>query len=161
MLRGALFFQREPDVKTVVFIATPHQGSVVADVGIIQAALRLVLFLPKMARQRVAAVVALPSAYINPLLRGFHNWGLEGIENCSTGHPFFAALARHPVGITYHSIIGTRHALDFRNGSDGIVPYWSAHLDGAASETIVPYTHGCLEKPNTVRAVMKILKSTK
>jgi pimeloyl-ACP methyl ester carboxylesterase len=158
MLRGALFFHREPDVRTVVFIGTPHQGSVLADVGIIRAALRLVLFLPKTAQRRMQALAALPPAYINPMLRGFHHWGVEGTENCSTTHPFFLALARHPVGVSFHSIIATRHAVDIRDGGDGIVPYWSAHLEGAASETIVPYTHGCLEKPKTVRAVMRILK---
>jgi len=158
MLRGALFFRREPDVKTVVFISTPHQGSVVADVGIIRAALRLVLFLPKTARQHVQAVAALPHGYINPALHGFHNWGLEGTENCSPEHPFFRALARHIPAVSYHSIIATRRTLDFRNGGDGIVPYSSAHLDGAASETTVPYSHRCIERPKTVHAVMKILK---
>jgi triacylglycerol esterase/lipase EstA (alpha/beta hydrolase family) len=158
MLRGALFFKREPNVKTVVFIGTPHQGSVLADVGIVRAVLRLILFLPKTAQQQVQALVSLPPTYINPTLRGFHHWGVEGTENCSTGHPFFHALAQHPVAISYHSIIATRRTIDFRNGGDGVVPYWSAHLDGAASETIVPYMHGCLEKPKTVRAVMKILK---
>ena len=158
MVRGALFFQREPDVKTVVFISTPHQGSVVADVGIIRAALRLVLFLPKTARQRMQALAALPPAYIHPTLRGFHEWGVGGIENCTTGHPFLLALARHPLAVPFHSIIATGRAADFRNGGDGIVPYWSAHLEGASSETILPYTHQCIEKPKTVQAVMKILK---
>ena len=161
MLRGALFFQREPDVKTVVFINTPHQGSVLADVGIVRAVLRLILFLPKTARQHLQAVAALPPSYINPTLRGFHEWGVKGTENLSTKHPYFRALAQHPVGVPFHSIIAIRRTVDFRNGGDGVVPYWSAHLDGAASETIVPYTHECLEKPKTVHAVMSILKGAK
>ena len=120
--------------------------------------MRLILFLPETARQHMLALAALPPAYINPTLRGFHNWGVEGTENCTTGHPFFTALAQHPLAVSYHSIIATQNAADFRIGGDGVVPYWSAHLDGAASETIVPYIHVCLEKPKTVRAVMKILK---
>jgi pimeloyl-ACP methyl ester carboxylesterase len=158
MLQGALFFKREPDVRTVVFISTPHRGSEVADAGIVRALLRLVLFLPTSAAQRLKAVAALPPAYINPKLRGFHEWGVKGTENGSTRHPLFGALARHPVGVPFHSIIATRRTVDFRDASDGIVPYWSAHLDGAASETLVPYRHTCLEKPKTVQAVMKILK---
>ena len=161
MLRGALFFQREADVKTVVFIGTPHQGSVLADVGIIRSLLRIALFLPKTARQRMHALAALPRAYIHPTLRGFHEWGVGGIENCTTGHPFLLALARHPLAIPFHSIIATGRAADFRKGGDGVVPYWSAHLEGAASETILPYTHGSVEKPKTVQAVMKILKEAK
>lgn len=161
MLQGALFFHREPDVGTIVFIGTPHQGSVLANVGIIRSLLRIALFLPRTARQRMHALAALPSAYIHPTLRGFHDWGVGGIENCTTGHPFLVALARHPIAVPFHSIIATGRAADFHKGGDGIVPYWSAHLKGAASETIVPYTHRSIEKPKTVQAVMKILKEAK
>jgi len=106
-------------------------------------------------------LVDLPPAYIQPTLRLFHYFGVEGTENLSTKHPFFSALARHPVGVPFHSIIAVRQGGDFRKGSDDIVPYWSAHLDKSVSETIVPYTHGCVEKPATVQAVMKILKESK
>ena len=44
---------------------------------------------------------------------------------------------------------------------DGVVPQWSVHLDRVAAESIVPYTHRCLEKPKTVHAVMKILKGAR
>ena len=161
MMRKALFFQRDPEVKRVVFIGTPHRGSVLADNGILRAAMRLVLFLPETARHRLKALVELPPASIQPALRPFHDFGVGGTENLSTKHPFFNALARHPVGVPFHSIIATRRAVDFRQGSDGVVPYWSAHLDGSASETIVPYPHACLERPATVQAVMKILKEAK
>lgn len=161
MMREALFFQREPDVKLVVFISTPHRGSVLANSGILRAAMRLVLFLPETARDRLKALVELPPAYIQPTLRPFHDFGVGGTENLSTKHPFFIALARHPVGVPFHSIIATRRTVDFRQGSDGVVPYWSAHLDGSASETTVPHPHACLEQPATVQAVMKILKGTR
>lgn len=161
MVRSALFFKRQPDVKTVVFISTPHQGSDLADVGILRSLARLVLFLPRTAGQRLRALTALPPAFVHPTLRSFQDLGVDGTENLSTKHPYFRALALHPVAVPFHSIIATGSAKDFRNGSDGAVPYWSAHLDGAASETIVPYLHGCLEKPGTVQAVMKILKSAK
>jgi pimeloyl-ACP methyl ester carboxylesterase len=158
LVKGALFFEREPSVKRVVFISTPHRGSELADVGFFRAALRLVMFLPKTARNSVQALVDLPPDFIHPVLRDFHGWGVVGTENLSTKHPFFGALARHHPQVPFHSIIATRGELDFRHGGDGIVPYSSAHLDGGVSETTVPYDHGCLEKPDTVRAVMQILK---
>ena len=158
VLQGALFFKRTPGVKTVVFVATPHQGSVLADIGIVRTVLRIILFLPKTAKQQVQALAALPPSYVHPTLRGFHNWGVEGAENCCTEHPFFVALAQHPMNVSFHSIIATRGKADFQARGDGVVPYWSAHLEGAASETIVPYMHVCIEKPKTVQAVMKILK---
>ncbi len=161
VLQGALFFKHAPGVKTVVFVATPHQGSVLADVGIVQTVLRVILFLPKTAKEQVQALAALPPSFIHPTLRGFHNWGIEGTENCSTGHPFFIALAQRPMSVSYHSIIATRGVADFQTRGDGVVPYWSAHLPGAASETTVPYMHVCIEKPKTVKAVMEILKGAR
>lgn len=161
MLREALFFQRLPDVRLVVFISTPHQGIVLADNAILRAAMRLVLFLPETVRHLMESLVKLPPGYIRPTLLPFHDFGMGGTENLSTKHPFFSALARHPVGVPFHSIIATRRAVDFRRGSDGIVTYWSSHLSGDASETIIPYPHACLERPATVRAIMKILKKAK
>ena len=136
VVRKSLFFQRLPNVKLAVFICTPQRGCVIAEGSFLRAAMRLILFLPATARHRVEALTELPRTDINPILREFHDWGLEGTENLSTKHPFFRALARHPVAVTFHSIIATRGAADYRNSSDGIVPYWSAHLDGAASETL-------------------------
>lgn len=158
LVQKALFFQPIPNVKLVVFICTPHRGCVLAQSSILRAAMRLILFLPVTARHRMEALAKLPKADMNPVLRDFYDWGVEGPENLSTKHPFFHALARHPVPVTFHSIIATQGSADILTSSDGIVPYWSAHLDRADSETLVPYTHGCLEKPETVQAVIKILK---
>ena len=158
VMRKALFFQRLPNVKLVVFICTPQRGSVLADYSIIRAVTRLILFLPKTAQHGLQALEELPRVDMNPKLRDFYSLGLGGTESLSTKHPFFRALARHPVPVTFHSIIATRGESDVPDSSDGVVPYWSAHLDGAASETLVPYSHGCLEKPRTVQAVMNILK---
>ena len=159
MVNSALFFQRVPEVKRVIFISTPHHGSDLADVTMFRAILRLILFLPKTTRQSLQALVDLPGDFVQPILRDFHGWGVEGTENLSTRHPFFGALAKHRPQVPFNSIIATQGEVDFRNGGDGIVTYTSAHLAGAVSETTVPYTHGCLEKPDTVQAVMKILKA--
>jgi pimeloyl-ACP methyl ester carboxylesterase len=161
LMRGSLFFQRDPDVRLVVFIATPHRGSLLADVSLYRAVMRLLVSLPETARHRLQSFLELPATFIQPALRPFHGFGVEGIENLSTKHLFFSALARHPVGAPFHSIIAVRQPRNFRQGSDDVVPYWSAHLDGSVSETIVPYTHGCLERPATVQAIMKILKESK
>ena len=161
MVKGSLVFQHQPNVKTVVFISTPHQGSELADNGILQAAARLILFLPKTARQQFKALTELPPAYINPTLRSFNEWGNNGVENLSTKHPYFHALAQRPILVPFHSVIAVGNAIDPHDGSDGVVPYRSAHLDGAASETVVPYPHGCCERSGTVQAVLKILKGTK
>ena len=58
----------------------------------------------------------------------------------------------------YHSIIGDRGKGDSPNSTDGVVPYWSSHLDGAKSECIVPGPHGSCALPQTVAELDRILK---
>ena len=41
--------------------------------------------------------------------------------------------------------------------SDGIVPYWSSHLDGAESEVIVPSDHWSNRSPAGIAEVRRIL----
>ncbi|HEX7262156.1 MAG TPA: alpha/beta fold hydrolase, partial [Luteolibacter sp.] len=159
MLMGSLFFKRESDVKLVVFITTPHRGSKLADVAFYRAAIDLILFLPKTAKKGLEELATLPLNFMQPDLRVFSDRGVGGTENLSTKHPFFEALERRPIGVPFYSVIATRGEFDSKHGSDGIVPYSSAHLDGAVSEVTVPYPHGCLERPATVRAVSEILKA--
>ena len=61
-------------------------------------------------------------------------------------------------GIPFHSIIGDRGQGDGEQGSDGVVPYKSAHLEGAESELIVPSDHAATAHPFTVLEVKRILK---
>ena len=41
--------------------------------------------------------------------------------------------------------------------SDGIVPYTSAHLDGAASETVISGGHSIQANPQTILTLRRIL----
>jgi hypothetical protein len=63
-----------------------------------------------------------------------------------------------PKDIPYHSIIGDRGRGDSPNSSDGVVAYWSSHLDGAKSEKIVPSNHGANQNAEGVTEVERILK---
>lgn len=43
--------------------------------------------------------------------------------------------------------------------SDTVVPYWSSHLDGAVSETIVPAPHTTIfEHPEAIAEIKRILQ---
>src|SRR5207249_914286 len=44
------------------------------------------------------------------------------------------------------------------NRSDGVVAYWSSHLDGAKSERIVPSGHGSPLNPQAIAEVHRILQ---
>jgi hypothetical protein len=61
-------------------------------------------------------------------------------------------------GIPYHSIIGDRGRGDTPNSSDGVVAYWSSHLDGAKSERIVPSGHTAQQNAQSIAEVARILK---
>ena len=61
-------------------------------------------------------------------------------------------------GIPYHSIIGDRGRGDTPHSSDGVVPYWSSHLEGAKSEKIVPSDHGANQNAEGITEVIRILK---
>jgi hypothetical protein len=59
--------------------------------------------------------------------------------------------------LTYHSVIGDRGRGDSPDSSDGVVGYWSTHLEDAESELIVPTGHDVQTHPNTETKIEKIL----
>ena len=61
-------------------------------------------------------------------------------------------------GVPYHTIYGDRGRGDAPKSSDGIVPYWSSHLDGAQSELAVPSGHSAHQNPQAIEEVRRILK---
>lgn len=57
-----------------------------------------------------------------------------------------------------HSIIGNRgRPGPLIDSSDGVVPYWSSHLDYAKSQVIVPGPHGCYDYPGAIKEMKRIL----
>ena len=82
------------------------------------------------------------------------------ITGLSTRNPVLKVSADQiPIatGVPYHSIIGNNEAGDTPGGTDGVVPYWSAHLDGAASEKVVKSGHSAHEHPLAILEVRRIL----
>jgi hypothetical protein len=67
------------------------------------------------------------------------------------------ALDKLPIEEPHNSIIGDRGRGDTPKSSDGVVPYWSSHLDSAQSELIVPTDHGAMNHPKAVQEMRRIL----
>ncbi len=84
----------------------------------------------------------------------------NSIDTLAPNDAFVQAMNTLPLarGIPYHSIIGDRGRGDTPRSSDGVVPYWSAHLEGAESETIVPSDHNANRHPAAIAEVDRILK---
>ena len=62
-------------------------------------------------------------------LKGFPN----SVDTLAPNNRFVVAINKIPItpGIPYHTIVGDRGRGDTPNSSDGVVAYWSSHLDGA------------------------------
>jgi hypothetical protein len=73
--------------------------------------------------------------------------------------PLLTSILKLPMSrsVPYHSIVGDRGKGNSPNSTDGVVAYWSSHLEGAASEKIVSSGHGAIENPEGIAEIRRIL----
>ena len=83
----------------------------------------------------------------------------NSVDTLAPTNRFVIAINKIPItpGIPYHTIMGDRGRGDAPNASDGIVPYWSSHMEGAESELIVPSGHSAHQNPKAIAEVRRIL----
>ena len=154
-----LRFQRAPFITRVVFIAVPHRGSLLAEsaagrIGRLLIAVPATVLTPvRLLREQVGAALA-------PDVQEALQEKPTSIKGLSPHNPIIQALAGGAVDkeVPCHSIIGDRGLGDGEQGSDGVVPYKSAHLVEAESELIVPSDHAATAHPFTVLEVKRILR---
>jgi pimeloyl-ACP methyl ester carboxylesterase len=155
-LEEALVFNHRPDIQRVIFISTPHRGSDLASnwIGRIGAAL---VRTPRLFASVYAATK--PLLIADPAARPLNRMP-NSVDTLEPNDRFVEAVNKLPItsGIPYHSIIGDRGRGETPNSSDGVVPYWSSHLQGAQSELIVNSDHGAQYNPQAIREVERILK---
>jgi pimeloyl-ACP methyl ester carboxylesterase len=159
LLKEALIFKPERGIGRVVFISTPHRGSAIAQGPIgrlassmIRKSVQLITFSPEIFQ---AVIVQETDPGVMKLKRMPNS-----IDTLSPNDAWVKISTTLPMekGVPYHSIIGDRGRGDTPNSSDGVVPYWSSHLEGAKSEKIVPSNHGANETPQGIAEVIRILK---
>lgn len=143
--------------KRIVFMATPHQGAPLADRFIWQT-ISSIIRLPK------TLTIDLATATLSEITGAIERGGqprppMTSIGTLSPSYNSYAALRQSPFRdhLVYHSIIGDRGSHNSPDSSDGIVPYWSSHLDGAQSERIVADGHSLCANPETIAEVTRIL----
>jgi len=154
-----LQFDPLPDVGRVIFIAAPHRGTPFAENRLARWAANLVT-LPLGIAERVADVYGTrpgqaQSATPAPLLHIPNS-----IDNLSDRDAFVQLAATLPMArVPFHSIIGDdTPGVPLAESSDGIVPYASAHLDGAQSELVVQSPHSVQESPAAILEIRRILR---
>jgi hypothetical protein len=155
-----LRFKRQPFITRIIFVAVPHRGSTLAEslsgkIG------RMLIRVPKAVLQPSHLMLDNPALEVMPEVKEYLlQEDPSSIRGLSPRNPLIQALAEIAVDrqVPFHSIIGDRGLGDGVEGSDGVVPYTSAHLEGAESELIVPADHSAHTHPLAVLEVKRILK---
>ena len=155
LLRQCFFLEPEPFVGRVIFVATPHRGSYLAEYSL---------------GRFVAGFVRLPFNLLraggdiftdNPDAARFdpERVRVGSIYGMTPGSPLITGLSDIPVapGIPAHSIVAVRGDGPVEDGSDGVVRYESAHIEGVESELIVRSGHSVQANPQTVLELRRIL----
>ncbi len=154
-LHGYFFFEPLPFVSRVVFLATPHRGSDLSrnvigrlSNGLIAEPDHISDLLSRLIRDN-------PDAFDRRQFRRMP----ASVETLETDSPFLLALlAMKPgPGVKFHSIIGADRPGPVDRSTDGVVPYRSAHIEGAESELIVRSGHGVQSAPLAIQEVRRIL----
>jgi hypothetical protein len=113
-----------------------------------------------LSQTQVDLTTTMQSAIPEETLRKMNNGRLpNSVSNLKPNAPYLQVLNKEPILTPYHSIIGNRGKPGpLADSSDGVVPYWSSHLDGAKSECIVPGPHGSCQLPQTIAELDRILR---
>jgi pimeloyl-ACP methyl ester carboxylesterase len=152
----ALIFQHRPEIGRVIFISAPLRGSDLASNWIGRIGSSLV--------RAPSTLLGVGDAVLDIATFNFGDLKLKHIPNSvdtlAPNNHFVKAINTIPItpGIPYHTIMGDRGKGDAPNSSDGVVPYWSSHMEGAQSELIVPSGHPAHQNPKAIEEVRRILK---
>jgi pimeloyl-ACP methyl ester carboxylesterase len=157
LIRQAFCYEPVPEVRRTVFIATPHRGSPLAR-GLLGTLGQQLCGGSGRFRQARETLIASNNAEL--FTPGFRTEVPTSVTELAPGHALLMALCDLKIdpSVSSHSIIA-----DFRDppgpgASDGIVPYASSHLDGAASELLVHGHHVCLHHRGVIREIERILR---
>lgn len=150
----AVTFRANPRIKRVVFICTPHRGSDLASNGIGKIGISLITLPTRLTAVIADSLTGSDLAQLTGSSKRLPN-SITGLKPSSPALPVINSV---PIKIPYHSIIGDRGKDHCPECSDGVVAYWSSHMDGAQSECIVPGPHGSCQLPQTIAELDRILR---
>jgi pimeloyl-ACP methyl ester carboxylesterase len=156
LLQQAFCYTPVPEVRRVVFIATPHRGRPLASGPLRGLGTRL-CNRPSRFNQALQAVLANNGPDL--FTPEFSEELPTSAGELASGRGLLMGLCDLEIApsVRSHSIIA-----DFRDrpgpgATDGIVPYSSSHLEGVDSELLFRGLHICLDHPAVIREVRRIL----
>lgn len=158
-LTDALIFDHRKEIGRAIFVAAPHRGADMAAGWLGKIGTKLVkspFTLLKAGTEVLSAVKNRESVPVRKIP--------NSVDTLSPNNRFVKFVNTIPInrGIPYHSIMGDRGKGGNKDrtkpmSSDGFVPYWSSHLEGAKSELIVPSNHSAHQNPQAIAEVRRIL----
>ena len=157
-LSDGLHFHSSRRVVRVIFAATPHRGSKLAEswIGRIGASL---IRLPSGVQTDVTKTISENQDVATPNARAFdRDMNFSAVHTLSPRDPALNALVDLPIEVPFHSIIGQHDGRPTETSSDGVVAYTSSHLDNASSELVVRSGHNVCDNPDAQREVVRILE---
>ncbi len=160
LMTDSLIFKPRPEVARVIFISASLRGSDMATGFLGRMGKRLIGAPADLSEAGQEALrLAIPSADGTRIARMPNS-----VDALDPKNRFLLTINSLPMvkGVPYHSIIADRGKggnLDHTPpvSTDGIVPYWSSHLDGARSELVVPSDHWANRHPQAIEEVRRIL----
>ncbi|MFW2039108.1 lipase family alpha/beta hydrolase [Acinetobacter ursingii] len=144
-----------------VFMSSPNRGTDFADLWFTRAA-RKIIKLPGAFLGAVTDTITNQDIDAKDILTRIDKGLIQNGPSDLSHKSKFMALTEDinpPKGFVFHSIIGNKtNSKDPDVMTDGIVPYKSAHLDGAKSEVIIKGGHSIQETPEAVLELRRILR---
>jgi pimeloyl-ACP methyl ester carboxylesterase len=157
-LEPYIHFEPMEGVGRAVFLASPHAGTPFAG----NRFSRFITSLVRLPADLVLHVAAIADAIAQDLPESAERLRTTptAIHQLDERNPFLQATSRLSIapGIRYHSIIARRNPADPpESSSDGVVPFSSAYLPGAASTLVVNSGHGVQQTPEAIVEIRRIL----
>lgn len=160
LLESMLLFDPVPNIRRVIFVSASHRGSYKA-----------IDFWGRIGAAMVGDPIGdsseieeiLPQARPEARAHG-RNRLPNSVDLLDPDSLFLEKVNTLPTkpGVPYHSLIGDRGRGGFLDKTepqrtDGIVPYWSSHMDGAESEEVIPSGHWSHLHPLGMAEIRRIL----
>jgi triacylglycerol esterase/lipase EstA (alpha/beta hydrolase family) len=154
-MESMIEFNARKDVSRVIFVSTPHRGSDIALNPLADLFSNLIRLPLEQFRGQYSPVIMAMRSNVRDLFGA----PVNSIRFLKSKSPLLLSILNLPPtpGLPFHSVIGDRGKGGGVNSSDGVVPYWSSHLDFAVSEKIVPSGHGANENLQGIAEIHRIL----
>jgi pimeloyl-ACP methyl ester carboxylesterase len=155
-VKGALIFEPLPEIRRLVFLAVPHRGSALAS-GIAAQVTKSQIAEDPDIRAFKQNLLRDYGAQMRPPMRRRLQREVSSVDSLRPDDLYRNLLLRLPIRVPFHSVIADIDGSQDKPTGDGVVPYASAHLEGAVSEKIIQWGHNVTSSPDCMAEVRRIL----